>query len=82
MTLSAIETKTTVYSCRNFYQLVVADADTNDFQGKQQIKNLSEKVKWWLVVRFFISIFVPYFTILHNIISIIQLHGIYYSIFS
>jgi hypothetical protein len=33
------------------------------------------------VVRFFIFIFVPYFTILHNTISILHLHGFYYSIF-
>jgi hypothetical protein len=38
--------------------------------------------KWWLVVvRFFISISVPYFTILHTIIIIVHLHGIFNIVF-
>ncbi len=34
-----------------------------------------------MVVRFFISIFVLYFTILHTIIIIVHLHGIFFYIF-
>jgi hypothetical protein len=34
-----------------------------------------------VVVRFFISIFVPYFTIIHATIIIAQLHGIFNIVF-